>query len=129
MASSEERVRKAWEVIRQMHGDSYQVAEVPKELGEEEFMRILPSYAFGEIYQRPGLELPTRSLLTMAILTALGRPRQLRAHIRSARHQNISRQQIIEVMIHTAVYAGFPAAIEGLITAREVFDQEDASGR
>ncbi|MFQ5880130.1 MAG: carboxymuconolactone decarboxylase family protein [Dehalococcoidia bacterium] len=128
MATVDERMQKAWEVIRQMYGDAYRVASVPTELGEEEFMRLLPGFAFGEIYQRPGLELRTRSLITMGILTALGRPRQLRAHIRSARHQGVGRDQIIDVMLHTAVYAGFPAAIEGLGAAREVFEEEDAGG-
>lgn len=77
--------------------------------------------AFGLLWSRPGLAFRDRSLVTVAQLAALGRPDELRAHLRGARHLGISEDELVEVLMQTAVYAGVPAANDALKVAAEVF--------
>jgi 4-carboxymuconolactone decarboxylase len=84
--------------------------------------RLILEYAWGDIYSRPGLDLRSREIATMAALVARGGvDGQLRAHIRYALNAGCSRQEVIEVMLHLSVFAGIPAAISGIVNAREVF--------
>jgi len=87
----------------------------------------ITDFAFGDIYSRPGLDLRAREIATIASLTTLGNsPRELRAHIHGALAAGCTRDEVIEVIIQMAVYAGFPAAINGLEAAKEAFEQIDA---
>ncbi|TNV22630.1 carboxymuconolactone decarboxylase family protein [Buttiauxella sp. B2] len=89
-----------------------------------DFARLLIEFPFGDIYSRPGLDLKTRELAVVASLTSLGNALpQLKVHIQGALNVGCSEQEIIEVMMQMAVYAGFPAALNGLFAAREVFAQ------
>lgn len=89
-----------------------------------DFARLLIEFPFGDIYSRPGLDLKTRELAVVAALTALGNAApQLKVHIQGARNVGCSEQEIVEVIIQMAVYAGFPAALNGLFAAKEVFAQ------
>lgn len=84
--------------------------------------RYVIEFPFGDIYQRPGLDLKTRELITVAALTALGNCKpQLDVHINGALNVGCSPQEIIEVIIQMAVYAGFPASLNGMLTAKDVF--------
>ena len=95
------------------------------EAGAPDFARHVVDFAFGEICARPGLDLRTRELLTVAALTALGTARpQLEFHIRAAERCGCTQTEIVEAIVQMAVYAGFPAAINGIATARCVFDDE-----
>jgi 4-carboxymuconolactone decarboxylase len=87
--------------------------------------RISDEVLFGQIWSRPGLELPHRSMITIAALTALGREPELRAHIRGGLNLGLSREQIVEVIMQMAFYAGLPAAHAGFRAAKEVFDAVD----
>jgi 4-carboxymuconolactone decarboxylase len=79
-------------------------------------------FAFGDIHCRPGLSLQKRELATIAALTALGTAApQLRAHIQGALNVGCTEQEVVEVIMQMAVYAGLPAAINGIQAAREVF--------
>jgi 4-carboxymuconolactone decarboxylase len=79
-------------------------------------------FAFGDVHCRPGLSLKDREIATIAALTAMGTATpQLRAHIHGALNVGCSQQEVAEVILQMALYAGFPAAINGLHTAREVF--------
>jgi 4-carboxymuconolactone decarboxylase len=79
-------------------------------------------FVFGEIFSRPQLDLKSRELVTVAALTTLGNaPAQLRGHIVGALNAGCSKQEIIEVIAQMSIYAGYPAAINGLQAAREVF--------
>jgi 4-carboxymuconolactone decarboxylase len=79
-------------------------------------------FGFGDIHCRPGLSLQSREIATVAALTALGTAGpQLRAHIHGALNVGCSEQEVVEVIMQMALYAGFPAAINGIQAAREVF--------
>ena len=87
-----------------------------------DFARYVVEFAFGDICSRPGLDLKTREIATVAALAALGTaPAQLRVHIQAALNLGCSREEVAEVIMQMAVYAGFPAALNGLAAAKEVF--------
>lgn len=85
-------------------------------------------FAYGTVVARPGLGLKERELITVAALAAMGHaPAQLRAHLRGARRAGCSQTELVEALMQMAVYAGFPAAINALLIAREVFAAETES--
>ncbi len=87
-----------------------------------DFARYLIEFPFGDIYCRPGLDRRGREIATIAALTALGTAGpQLRVHIRAGLNVGLSRDEIVETIMQMAVYAGFPAALNGLFAAKEVF--------
>jgi 4-carboxymuconolactone decarboxylase len=80
--------------------------------------------AWGDVWQRPGLDLKTRSLVTVAMLTALGKQHELKGHVRGALNNGATVQEIQEVLLHATVYCGVPAAVEAFRSAAEVVPQE-----
>jgi 4-carboxymuconolactone decarboxylase len=87
-----------------------------------DFADYVVEFPFGDIFSRPGLDLRTRELAAVAALTALGTaPAQLRLHIRGAINVGATEAEVLEVVMQMAVFAGFPAALNGIATAREVF--------
>jgi len=91
-----------------------------------DFANYLIEFPFGDIYSRPGLDLKTRQIATVAALTALGTAGpQLRVHIHGALNVGCTQAEIVEVIMQMAVYAGFPAALNGLAAAKEVFAAAD----
>lgn len=97
------------------------VVESLKDIAPD-FARYLIEFPFGDIYSRPGLDLRSREIATVAALTAQGNATpQLKVHIAAALHVGLTHEEIIEVMMQMAVYAGFPAALNGLFAAKEVF--------
>lgn len=87
-----------------------------------DFATYLFEFPFGDIYSRPGLSLQEREIATIAALTALGTATpQLKVHIEAGLNVGLSREKITEILIQMAVYAGFPAALNGLFAAKEVF--------
>lgn len=78
--------------------------------------------AWGDVWQRPGLDLKTRSLITVAMLTALGRQHELKGHLRGALNNGATPAELQEVLLHAAVYCGVPTAVEAFRTAAEVVD-------
>ena len=78
--------------------------------------------AWGDVWQRPGLERKTRSLITVAMLTALGRQHELKAHVRGALNNGATSAEIQEVLLHAAVYCGVPTAVDAFRSAAEVID-------
>jgi 4-carboxymuconolactone decarboxylase len=91
-----------------------------------EFSDLLTRYAWGEIWTRPGLPRPTRSLLTLGMLVALNRPEEFRMHVRGALNNGVSRDEIKEVLLQAAVYCGVPAAHTAFRTAESVFEEIDS---
>ncbi|WEF22952.1 carboxymuconolactone decarboxylase family protein [Paracoccus sp. S3-43] len=87
-----------------------------------DFADLLFEFPFGDIYARPGLSLRDREIATIAALAAMGNARpQLEVHIRAGLNVGLTRQEIVEVLMQMAVYAGFPAALNGIAAARAVF--------
>jgi 4-carboxymuconolactone decarboxylase len=87
-----------------------------------DFARYLIEFPFGDIYSRPGLDLRSREIAVVAALTAMGNAApQLKVHRQAALNVGVTREEIVEVIMQMAVYAGFPAALNGLAAAREVF--------
>ena len=93
-----------------------------------DFARLLIEFPFGDIYTRPGLDLRTREVATIAALAAMGNAApQLRVHIHAGLNVGLTRAEITELLIQIAVYAGFPAALNGLFAAKAVFAELDAA--
>jgi 4-carboxymuconolactone decarboxylase len=88
--------------------------------------RMVTEFAYGEVYARPGLGLPERELLAVCCLTMLNLKPQLKTHVYGALNVGVTRAQLEEAFLHIALYAGFPAALSGMLTAREVFAEIDA---
>lgn len=83
---------------------------------------FITANAWGNVWQRPGLDLKTRSLVTVAMLTALGKQTELKGHVRGALNNGATPEEIREIMLHATVYCGFPAAIEAFRSATEVVE-------
>ena len=79
--------------------------------------------AWGDVWQRPGLDMKTRSLITVAFLTALGKQHELKGHVRGALHNGATAEDIQEVLLHASIYCGLPAAVDAFRTAAEVVDE------
>jgi 4-carboxymuconolactone decarboxylase len=114
------------------------LAEIDGEAGENvvnaladiapDFARYVIEFPFGDIYSRPGLGLREREIATIAALTALGNAApQLKVHIAAGLNVGVGRDEIVEIIMQMAVYAGFPAALNGLFAARDVFAERDAA--
>jgi 4-carboxymuconolactone decarboxylase len=80
--------------------------------------------AWGNVWQRPGLDLKTRSLITVAMLTALGKQHELKGHVRGALNNGATPEELREVMLHATVYCGFPTAIDAFRTVTEVVESQ-----
>ena len=94
-----------------------------------EFQDLLTRYAWGEIWTRPGLPPHTRSLLTLAMMVALNRGEEFKMHVRAASNNGVTREEIKEVLLQTAIYCGVPAANAAFHAAEEVFAELDKNGR
>lgn len=82
---------------------------------------LVTRYCWGEIWTRPTFDRRTRSIINLAMLTALNRPHEVKLHIRGAINNGVSKEEISEVFLQTAIYCGVPAAIDSFRIAREVF--------
>jgi 3-oxoadipate enol-lactonase/4-carboxymuconolactone decarboxylase len=88
----------------------------------EAFQELITRYAWGEVWSRPGLDRRTRSAITVAMLVALGRYEELDMHLRGALTNGLTREEITEILLQSAVYCGVPAANHAFRVATEVFD-------
>jgi len=111
------------EVLGSAHVDG---AEAAKTSFTEPFQDFITRYAWGEIWSRPGLPRHTRSLVTLAMMVALNRGDEFRMHIRAALNNKVSREEIQELLLQTAIYCGLPAANAAFHIAQEVFAEMDA---
>lgn len=123
-----DRYQRGWKTLSAINQQAAeQVLENLQQIAPD-FGRFIVEFPFGDIYSRPGLDAQTRQLITIAALTTLGNAQpQLKAHIQGALNVGCTQEQIVEVILQLAVYAGFPAALNGLFAAREVFAEADAS--
>ena len=90
------------------------------------FQKLVTEWCWGEVWTRPGLDKKTRSLLNLAMLTALNRPNEVRLHVRGAINNGVTKAEIQEVLLQTCIYCGVPAALESFRIASEVIKEMDA---
>jgi len=120
-----ERHATGMRVRREVLGDAHvDRAEATKSELDAEFQDLITRYAWGDVWSRPGLPRHTRSLLTIGLMVALNRGEELRLHIRAARKNGVTAEEIREVLIHCAVYCGVPAANSAFHAAREILKDE-----
>lgn len=120
-----QRYEQGLKTRRAVLGDAHVDASLKKKNEfTEEFQNFLTRYAWGDIWSRPGLPRETRSMLTLAMLVALNRQDELRLHLRAALNVGLTRDQIKEVLLQTALYCGLPAANSAFHLASEVFAEK-----
>jgi len=126
---STDRYERGYEKLKEIDGEAGErVIESLKDIAPD-LARYTIEFPFGDVYSRPGLDLKSREIATVAALTALGNATpQLKVHIHGALNVGCSRQEVVEIMIQMAVYAGFPAALNGVLAAKEVFQERDRAG-
>ncbi len=116
------RVRR--EVLGNEHVDR---AEATKSDLNADFQDLITRYAWGEIWSRPELPRHTRSLLTIALMVALNREEELRMHLKAARNNGVSLEEVQEVLLHCAIYCGVPAANAAFRAMSEILDEEEGA--
>lgn len=114
------------EMRRRVLGDDHveRAAEAMTDL-DRDFQRWITESVWGQVWTRPGLELRSRSMITIAILGALNHE-ELELHLRAARNTGVSVEEITEVLLHVAIYAGVPAANRAFKVAKSVFEEGDS---
>jgi 4-carboxymuconolactone decarboxylase len=123
-----ERHQKGMATRRAVLGDAHvNRAEKNKNDFNAEFQDLITRYAWGEIWTRPGLPRQTRSMITLAMMVALNRNDELRMHLRAALTNGVSRAEIKEVLLQSAIYCGVPAANSAFHLAQEVFAEMDSA--
>jgi len=123
------RYEEGLAVRREVLGAAY----VDKALAEADdltrpLQELVTEYCWGAVWTRPGLPRQTRSLLNLAMLTALNRPHEIRLHLRGALRNGCTKEEIMEVLLQSAIYCGVPAAIDSVRIAREVFSEAASVG-
>jgi 4-carboxymuconolactone decarboxylase len=121
---SDDRYEQGMEVRRAVLGDAHVDRAIANTTDfTAPFQEFITNYAWGSIWTREGLELKTRSAITLAVLTALGREHEIAMHVRGALTNGMTEGEIAEVLLHTAVYAGVPASNAAFAIAQSVFDE------
>jgi len=126
-SSSDPEFDKGLAMRRQVMGDAF----VDKAFGDmtaftEPIQQHITRKAWGDVWQREGLDLKTRSLITVAMLTALGKQHELKGHVRGALNNGVTPAELQEVLLHAAVYCGVPTAVEAFRAAASVVDGDPA---
>jgi 4-carboxymuconolactone decarboxylase len=121
-----QRYEEGLRVRRAVLGDKHVDAALEKrDEFSEEFQELITRYAWGEVWARPGLPRQTRSLLTLAMMVALNRGEEFKLHLRAAIRTGVTREEIKEVLLQTAIYCGVPAANTAFHMAAEIFKEVD----
>lgn len=117
-----DRFRRGWARLEEVDGEAGRRVVAALDGLAPDLARYVVEFGFGDVYSRPGLDLRSRELATVAMLAALGTARpQLAVHLHGALNVGCTRAEVIEVLIQVALYAGFPAALNGVEVARAVF--------
>lgn len=123
----ETRYERGLAKLREIDGEAGERVVQSLEDIAPDFARYLIEFPFGDVYSRPGLDLKSREIAVVAALTALGNAApQLKVHIQGALNVGVTRTEIVETIMQMAIYAGFPAALNGLTVAKEVLAPEDS---
>lgn len=120
-----DQFRKGLEIRREVLGAEYvdsSIAKADDFIGA--FQKLVTEWCWGEVWSRPGLDRKTRSMLNLAMLTALNRPHEVRLHTRGALNNGVTPEEIQEILLQTAIYCGVPAALDSFKIAAEVLREE-----
>jgi len=124
-----ERFIRGKKKLAEMSGDGVETMVDNLQGIAPDLARYTIEFPYGEILVRPGLDIRSRQIATVAALTALGNaPVQLKAHIGMALNVGVTRKEVTEIITQMAVYAGFPAALNGMAVAKDVFSERDRKG-
>jgi len=121
-ANGQSRYERGLEQLREIDGEAGEkVIESLQDIAPD-LARYTIEYPFGDIYSRPGLDLKSREIATIAALTAMGNAQpQLKVHIQAGLNVGLTQEEIVEVIMQMSVYSGFPTALNGIQVAKEVF--------
>ena len=125
MSMESERYTEGMKVRRAVLGDAY----VDRALASvddlsADMQQYVTEAAWGSVWTRPGLPRRERSIITLSMLVALNRPHELRVHVLGGLNNGLTQKEIVELIMHSAAYCGFPAALDALRVAREVFAEK-----
>jgi 4-carboxymuconolactone decarboxylase len=121
-----EKYEKGMQIRKSVLGEDYvKRAEANKSDFDADFQRLITEVAWGSVWSRPGLDRKSRHLLTIAMLATLGNHEELAMHIRATRNTGVTREEIKEVLLQVAVYAGIPAANAAVAVAKRVYGEMD----
>ncbi len=123
-----ERYEQGLEIRRQVLGDAHVDRALAQAEGDPltaELQELVTEVGWGVVWTRPGLPLKTRSMLTLAMLTALNRPHEIEIHMRGAINNGVTRDEVKEILFQSAVYCGWPAAIDSFRIAKRVFAEAE----
>ena len=127
-STASSRYDRGWEKLREIDGQAGERVVAALADIAPDFAKYLVEFPFGDIYSRPQLDLKAREIGVVAALTALGNAApQLKVHIHGALNVGCRREEVVEIIMQMAVYAGFPAALNGLFAAKEVFAEHDVA--
>ncbi|BCJ86400.1 4-carboxymuconolactone decarboxylase [Effusibacillus dendaii] len=122
---NKERFEKGMEVRRAVVGSEYVDRAIQNtDDFNSPLQELVTEYCWGEVWTRPGLSRNIRSLINLAMLTALNRPHELKVHIRGALNNGCTKEEIREVLLQATIYCGVPAGVESFRIAQEVFKEE-----
>lgn len=127
--ANKELLEAGLKVRREVLGKQYvdpQMEKAEKDPFTRAIQELVSEYCWGYAWTRPGLERKTRSMLNLAILTALGKPNELKAHVRGALTNGCTEEEIMEVLLHTTIYCGVPAGVDAFRNAKEALDAAKA---
>lgn len=118
----EARVARGHDKGQSMLGHRWERVVAALEAASPEFARYVVEFAYGEVYPRPGLDIRSREMVAVTCLTMQGLKPQLKTHLIAALESGVTEDEIVELFMHLALYVGFPTALFGLQTAREVME-------
>ena len=122
----DEKYEKGMQIRKTVLGEEHVArAEANKSDFDADFQRLITETAWGSVWVRPGIGVKTRQLLTIAMLAALGKHEELALHVRAARNTGVTRDEVKEVFMQVAVYAGIPAANSAFALAKRVYAEMD----
>jgi 4-carboxymuconolactone decarboxylase len=125
-----ERYEKGQAIRREVLGDEYVDAAAKKTTDlTRPFQELIGEYVWGTLWARPGIDRRTRAMINLAMLTALGRTEEVKIYLKAGSNVGVTREDVREVLMQTAIYCGIPAALDSFRAAQEVFDEQDKGKR
>jgi 4-carboxymuconolactone decarboxylase len=126
MAKTSELFDRGLQVRKEVLGTTYVDSALRTATSfNEDFQKLVTELAWGAVWSRPGLPRKTRSMLTIAMLAALGKHEELKLHVRASRNTGVTQDEVKEVLLQVAVYAGIPAANSAFQIARSVYEEQE----